>query len=950
VIQFREGQTVRVRGTRSVVTRVAPSLVDPETARLDLRVITGERPGSQFSVIVPIERIEPEAVDPMSLERITSYGRWARFHDAYRLELAPPPGTLFATPQARIAIEEYQRVPAQSALALPRPRLLIADDVGLGKTIEAGLVYLELAARRRARRVIVVAPASICRQWRAELLEKFGIKFDLFTRDRIEEVRRMSDLGANPFTLRPRVIVSLDLAKMDAAFAELRASTWDLAIVDEAHHVALGDDAEPTRNRRFAEWLANATRGLLLLSATPHDGNDATFASLLRLLEQRIVPSGAALQRGAIDPYIVRRLKRDVMKADRRTPLFVPREPVLPLPVRLGPGELALNEAVMNAIRDLREIAKSTSADERVRVEFLATIVRKRLASSRAALAQTIANRRAKVDRNLGVLATRRDLLRRARAGEPLEDDEQAQLELDLHAASIVAAQQRTARARRRGETEADLFDALETSLAALRDVAESKVGVLLKHLRYVWSDDPSENVIVFTEYRDTAESIALTLRAAFNESVLLLHSEVNDREAILARFVAGERLVLVATDVASEGLNLQHRCRTMVHYDLPWNPNRLEQRNGRIDRYGQRRSPRIAYLYSADTYDGELLAILVRKIERQISALGSVGDVLGALQPKRLDELFNRADDTMTPDLRREAESRIDDVLASAVAPPALRDISTQRPQPRFLERPELGAFVVGAVRQCGGEATSDGREVRVERLPLGWRSDDVAARHALPGGPNDLPLLTERTPLTSAAVNAMRELRYDRRQDPRVAAVVRRDVTQPTVVGTFIASIRASEGDLVECLIAYAAVRGGDAFEAAALVDASDAREPAELATQARSTFTEWWHDALGRARDAAIHEAALWHAETAHSHAESARRGRAQLSDWFAAEARVIREEGGMAGFGFAADESPVVKRKIAALEAEYARQRAALDAYADLAAPVVEPLGALLVVPA
>lgn len=242
---------------------------------------------------------------PSSLERITPYVRWARFHDAYRFELAPPPGALLALPQARIRIEAFQRVPAQCALALPRPRLLVADDVGLGKTVEAGLVYLELAARRRAGRVLVVAPASICRQWRTELLDKFGIEFDVFTRDRIEEVRRASDLGGNPFTLRPRVIVSLDLAKMDAPFAELRASTWDLAIVDEAHHVALGEDAEPTRNRRFAEWLAKATRGLLLLSATPHDGSDATFASLLRLLEQRIVPPGAALQRAVINPYIV---------------------------------------------------------------------------------------------------------------------------------------------------------------------------------------------------------------------------------------------------------------------------------------------------------------------------------------------------------------------------------------------------------------------------------------------------------------------------------------------------------------------------------------------------------------------------------------------------------------------------------------------------------------------
>ena len=122
MIHFREGQTVRVRGTRSIITRVIASTVDPTSARLDLRVVTGERPGSHFSVIIPIDRVESEEVEPISLDRLTSYGRWARFHDAYRFELAPPPGALFATPQARIAIEDYQRLPAQKALALPRPR------------------------------------------------------------------------------------------------------------------------------------------------------------------------------------------------------------------------------------------------------------------------------------------------------------------------------------------------------------------------------------------------------------------------------------------------------------------------------------------------------------------------------------------------------------------------------------------------------------------------------------------------------------------------------------------------------------------------------------------------------------------------------------------------------------------------------------------------------------
>lgn len=949
MIGFREGQTVRVRGTRSVVVRVAGSTVDPDVARLDVRVLTGEWPGHTFSVIVPIERVEAEAAAPLSLERLTTYRLWERFHDAYRFELTPAPNALAAKPQARITIEEYQRVPAQRALALPRPRLLIADDVGLGKTIEAGLVYLELAARHRARRVLVVAPASICRQWRDELLEKFGIEFEVFTRDRIEEVRRTSDIGANPFTLRPRIIISLDLAKMEGTFAELRASTWDLAIVDEAHHVALDEDADKTQNRRFAEWLQGATHGLLLLSATPHDGNDATFASLLELLERRIVPPGAPLQRTAIEPFVVRRLKRDIYKADGRTPRFVARESVVGLAVTLSHVERVLHDEVMAAIRELRETARGAKGEERVRVDFLATIVRKRLASSRAALARTVENRRDSVDAALETIRVRRDLLRRARSGEPLTSEEQAQLELDLHAASIEAARRRIGRASRRSEAERDLFDGLVASIADLAGEPESKIEVLARHLAAVHAEDPDENVLVFSEYRDTVEDIGRQLRDRFGSNVLVLHGESEDRTELLTRFSTSGGLILVATDVASEGLNLQARCRTIVHYDLPWNPNRLEQRNGRIDRYGQRRAPRIAYLYAADTYDGELLNILVRKIERQIAALGSVGDVLGALQPRRLDDLFGRTEDRMTPTLRVESERRVDALLTDAVAPRALATLATPTLRINVVERPALGSFVAGAIRQCGGDAQlCDGR-LTIVKLPLGWRPDGIESRYALEAGATG-PMLSEQSSLVRAAVNALRELRYDRKVDPRVAAVVNTAVDAPTLVGTFVVGVRARDGGLVEELVAYGGTQAGDVFPAEQLIAASNAPEPSDLADRARDAFAGWWKEALDRLRNSALAKAEALRESISRERSEQARRAKQQLGDWFAAECRVARDAAGVGGLGLFAEEPLVVRRRIAALETEHARQREALEAYQDVS--VVEPdsLGALLVMPA
>ncbi|MGH7746295.1 MAG: DEAD/DEAH box helicase, partial [Candidatus Dormibacteria bacterium] len=328
-----EGQTVRVRGARSIISRIVPSTVDPDIARVDLRVLGGETAGTAYSVFIPIDEVVPEAVPELDLARIGPFRNWQAFHDAFRFELAAPPDRLVASPEARVAIDPYQRVPAERLLALPRPRLLIADDVGLGKTIEAGLAYLELAARRRARRVLIVAPASICEQWREELLDKFGIEFEVFDRERIDYWRRSFEIGANPWQLRPRVIVSLDLAKLETTFPELSRSEWDLAVVDEAHHVT-DDEGEQTLNRRFAEWLAHSAAGLLLLSATPHNGSDESFASLLRLLEPRIAPAGTGLVPSRFEPYVVRRLKGDVCAADG-SPRFVPREAVRPIPVEL---------------------------------------------------------------------------------------------------------------------------------------------------------------------------------------------------------------------------------------------------------------------------------------------------------------------------------------------------------------------------------------------------------------------------------------------------------------------------------------------------------------------------------------------------------------------------------------------------------------------------------------
>lgn len=954
-----EGQTVRARGARSIISRIVPSTVDPELARIDLRVLAGETAGQTYSVFVPIDEVIPEAAPELDLGRISPFRNWQAFHDAFRFELAAPPNRLVAVPEARVAIDPYQRVPAERLLALPRPRLLIADDVGLGKTIEAGLAYLELAARRRARRVLIVAPASICEQWRDELHEKFGIDFEVFDRDRIDHWRRQFEIGANPWQLRPRVIVSLDLAKLETTFPELSRSEWDLAIVDEAHHVS-EDDGDKTLNRRFAEWLARNASGLLLLSATPHNGSDESFASLLQLLEPRIAPSGTSLDRSRYEPYVVRRLKGDVRSVDG-TPRFVPRDAVRAIPVDLDPDERKLHDAVVAEVKALRERARASKGEQRTRLEFLATIVRKRAASSRAALTITLERRKERVAGDLERLTVRRDLLRRYRASEPLTEEEQADVERDLVSSSLQGSQARLAREARALGEESDTFAELARDARALEGRPESKMLALVGFLQDVWAEDRDENVLVFSEYQHTAEALAAEahgiLRKEFGERVMLLHGDVPDRAPILGRFTHERGLVLVATDVASEGLNLQDRSRTLVHYDLPWNPNRLEQRNGRVDRYGQRRAPRIAFLYAAHTYDGELLRILMEKIERQVKALGSVGDVLGELQYRRVEALLVETPDDVDRALVTAAQ-KLDDLLASK-PPEALTKLSPPKPSGAVTPGPEAAPLVIAAVQQCGGRARAHGNVLEVEAFPPSWSVHDAHTAYALPGSPrNDLPLLTRDVPLVRTAVGALRELRYDAVADPRIAAVVRR-VAEPLLIATFLLEVRAEDGTTEQRVIAP-----GLASLEGAIVDGEPCLEPdaasdrPTVAREARAAFETWWRAAHERLAAHAQHEAETWAASLQSTRAEESKRLQVALNSWYAAEraaatvaAASPTSQLGLTFDGASLDEdtSPSLRKKLDRIEDERERQERFFGARLRITASPCDPLGVLLVMP-
>ncbi|MFC1548141.1 helicase-related protein, partial [Candidatus Neomarinimicrobiota bacterium] len=607
---FTIGMTIRSRGERFIIVdmHALPSREEPLT-RLTLRGLEGELQGKDLTILHPIDNVVPDEIPDLALERPGRLARFRLLHDVFRLRASPPTDVLIGASRSRIRFEPYQYVPSKKALELPRPRLLLADDVGLGKTIEAGLVLRDLAARRRANRILIVCPAGIMHQWQEELESKFGFRFKIFDRDTIHETRLLHEIGANPWSIEPRVIASMDFIKRrEGAFRELSSSKWDVVIVDEAHHLSRGrSEGDITDRHRLGRWLSDATDALILMTATPHDGYDESFSSLLGLLEPSLVMPDGAIHYQRYSPHLIRRLKRHIRNPDGSEKFL--RRQVDPIPVDMSSAEQKLHDAVVAQARGLEEFA--TSARRRIDAEairLVATILRKRAASSRAALAQTIQNRQDNLSERIEELEIQRDHLRALRRGDTVSDDDLTRLEKDAHR-TYLSVIRRLGQSVRRAETEQEELTNLSELLEACQSEPDSKLTRLLETLREVCEEYPNDKVIIFSEYVDTVDSIKTALETTDNYAgkccSLAGESSRLRRQEILSDFFSDQKLILIATDAAGEGLNLHEYCHRIIHFELPWNPNRLEQRNGRIDRYGQDQIPLIGFLYSQRTYEG---------------------------------------------------------------------------------------------------------------------------------------------------------------------------------------------------------------------------------------------------------------------------------------------------------------------------------------------------------
>lgn len=557
-IGFRRGDRLRIRGERWLVTTSAGAL-------LHVRGCDRGNRHQAVSFLAAAEHIEPV---PPGRVRGVRPSRWRRVVRQLLADAAPVPASLLTAARARLDLLPYQLEPALAWIRGDGVRLLVADDVGLGKTVQAGLVVSELLARRPGAHVLIVTPAGLREQWRAELASRFGVGADIVDSAFLSRSSAAALAGVSPWIATTVVITSIDFVKRPEVLRSLEPVIWDLVVCDEAHALSGRSDRHAA-----AAMLAERTRGLVLLSATPHSGDPAAFERLTSLGD----PDG-------LFPLVAfRRTRRDVGAGIRRRSTW--------LQIRMTPAERRLHAALSAYTRDIWHARGTVDPEARL----VAIVLTRRLCSSTEALSRSVARRLALLD---GVESGSVQPLLPFDADEP--DD------------AVLAVPGLTCLADERQRLEA----LLDLAGAAPHD---SKVAALRRLL-----DRTPEPAIVFTEYRDTLDHLADRLAPL---RPLALHGGLGpaERRDAVRRFTDGDARLLLATDAASEGLNLQRRCRLVINLDLPWSPLRLEQRIGRVERIGQHRRVHAIQLVGRDTAEAHTVRRLIERLADVDAALGAI-------------------------------------------------------------------------------------------------------------------------------------------------------------------------------------------------------------------------------------------------------------------------------------------------------------------------------------
>lgn len=564
--------------------------------------------------------------------------------EAYRINLAHIFDPYLAVHTSAIEPLPHQ-ISAVYQEMLPRLplRYILADDPGAGKTIMTGLFLKELIIRGDLKRCLIVSPGNLAEQWQDELYRKFNLRFEILTNDRIE-----SAVGGNVFAETNYCIARLDkLSRNEDIKEKLRVTAWDLIVCDEAHKMSAtvwGGEIKYTKRFQLGRLLSSITRHFLLLTATPHNGKDEDFQLFMSLIDQDRFEGAARSSNQSIDVSdIMRRLvKEELLKFDG-TPLF-PERLAYTVNYDLSPLEAQLYTAVTQYVEQEFNRADQLNNERKTTIGFALTILQRRLASSPEAIYQSLRRRRERLENRL---AEERIGKRAAEYGiridftDDYDEDDLPSNELEEIEENI-ADQASAATTISELEAEIKTLKQLERLANEVRASGEDRkwdeLSKLLQDNNNMFSrDGQREKLIIFTEHRDTLRYLTDKIRSLFghDEAVVTIHGGMlrDERRKVEELFKHDKEVrILIATDAAGEGINLQ-RAHLMVNYDLPWNPNRLEQRFGRIHRIGQTEVCHLWNLVSAETREGMVFQRLFQKLEEERNALGGkVFDILGKM------------------------------------------------------------------------------------------------------------------------------------------------------------------------------------------------------------------------------------------------------------------------------------------------------------------------------
>ena len=503
-------------------------------------------------------------------------------------------------------------------LKLPRIRFLIADDPGAGKTIMAGLIIKELKLRNLVKRILIVVPGHLKDQWRRELKDRFEETFVVIDRGLLE-----AHYGENVWERENQIITSMDFAKREEIIQSLSSTRFDLIIVDEAHKMSAykyGDQTKKTNRYRLGEILSkSADPHLLFLTATPHKGDTENFRLFMDLLEPGFFASAEMLQqsvRSQDNPLFIRRMKEDLRDFDGK-PLFLPRH-VNTVGFRLSDNEKILYNDVSRYVTE--QYNKALRNDKRRGIAFALVILQRRFASSIYAILKSLERRKQKLESILKGTEKTTPPDSESLDFEDVEDmseEERWRAEALWETISLAENKQEF-------QAEIDtLGELIKQAKAIIKDESEVKIKELKNTMDNLSRKSPKTKILIFTESKDTLEYLEKKI-CSWGYSSNVIHGGMKLEQRIEAeRVFKNETQIMVATEAAGEGINLQF-CNLMINYDIPWNPNRLEQRMGRIHRYGQAREVFVFNLIASDTREGKVLSRLFEKLEEIKTALQS--------------------------------------------------------------------------------------------------------------------------------------------------------------------------------------------------------------------------------------------------------------------------------------------------------------------------------------